>query len=131
MAFNRKAAPMHNIRKQKVESQLKREISMLIMRELKDPRTNKLISVTNVSLTNDIRAAHVYVSVMGDEKDKKGAMAGLKSAAGFIRKEIGEIIQLRYTPEIIFELDETIDEQVRVERLFKTIEEQRAKNDKE
>ncbi len=122
---------MHNIRKQKVESQLKREIGMLIMRELKDPRTNHLISVTNVSLTNDIRAAHVYVSVMGDEKAKKGAMAGLKSAAGFIRKEIGEIIQLRYTPEIIFELDETIDEQVRVEKLFKTIEEQRAKNDKE
>jgi ribosome-binding factor A len=120
---------MKNIRKQKVESQLKREISMIIMQDMKDPRVNRLISVTRVSLTNDIRAAHVYVSVMGGEKDKKGAMAGLKSAAGFIRKEIGERIQLRYIPEIIFELDDTLDEQLRVERIFKTIQEQGKKDE--
>lgn len=102
---------------------------MIIMRDLKDPRVNKLISVTHVSLTNDIRAAHVYVSVMGDDKEKKGAMAGLKNAAGYIRKEIGEIIQLRYTPEIKFELDDTLDEQVRVARIFRTIEEQKKEDE--
>jgi ribosome-binding factor A len=102
---------------------------MIIMREMKDPRVHRLISVTHVSLTNDIRAAHVYVSVMGDDKDKKGAMAGLKNAAGYIRKIVGESITLRYTPEIIFELDESIDEQVRVDRIFKTIEEQAKKDE--
>jgi ribosome-binding factor A len=116
---------VHNIRKAKVESQLKREISLMIMQDIKDPRVRHLISVTGVSLSNDIRIANVYVSVMGDEKAKKGAMAGLNSAAGFVRKEIGERIQLRYTPEVKFELDETLDEQVRVDRLLKTIEDER------
>ena len=116
---------MHSIRKAKVESQLKREISMIIMQDIKDPRVHHLISVTGVSLSNDIRIAHVFVSVMGDEKAKKGAMAGLNSAAGFIRKEIGESIRLRYNPEIKFELDETLDEQMRIERLLKTIEDER------
>jgi ribosome-binding factor A len=120
---------MKNIRKQKVESQLKREISLIIMQDLKDARVHKLISVTRVSLTNDIRAAHVSVSIMGDEKDKKGGMAGLKNAAGFIRKEIGQRIQLRYIPEIIFELDDTLDEQVRMERIFREIEEQGKKDE--
>lgn len=120
---------MKNIRKQKVESQLKREISMIIMRDLKDARVRKLISVTRVSLTNDIRAAHVSVSIMGDEKEKKGAMAGLKSAAGFVRHEIGARIQLRYIPEIIFELDDTLDEQVRMEKIFQTIEQQGKKDE--
>jgi len=119
-----------NIRKQKVESQLKREISMIIMRDMKDPRVNRLITVTGVSLTNDIRIAHVYVSVMGDDKDKKGAMAGLKSAAGFIRKEIGDRIQLRYIPEIKFELDETMDERAKIDRLLLEIHSREQEDEK-
>jgi ribosome-binding factor A len=120
---------MKNIRKQKVESQLKREISLIIMQDLKDSRIHGIISVTRVSMTNDVRAAHVFVSVMGEEKDKKGAMAGLKNAAGFIRREIGQRIELRYTPEIIFELDDTLDEQLRMEQIFKNIEEQEKKDE--
>jgi ribosome-binding factor A len=120
---------MKNIRKQKVESQLKREISMIIMQDLKDSRVHGIISVTRVSMTNDVRAAHVSVSIMGDEKNKKSGMAGLKNAAGYIRKVIGERIQLRYTPEIIFELDDTLDEQVRMERIFRTIEEKEKKDE--
>jgi ribosome-binding factor A len=85
--------------------------------------------VTGVSLSNDIRTANVHVSIMGDEKDKKGGMAGLKNAAGFIRKRIGESIQLRYTPEIVFELDDTLDEQMRMERIFQTIQEQGKKDE--
>jgi ribosome-binding factor A len=122
---------MKSMRKLKVESQMKREISMIIMRDIKDPRAHKLISVTGVSLTNDLRAAHVYVSIMGDDKAKRGGLAGLKSAAGFVRKEIGESMNLQFTPEIIFALDDTLDEQARLEGLFKKIEDQRAKNEQE
>jgi len=113
---------LDNIRKKKVESQLKREISGIIMRDIKDPRV-KMVSVHGVSLTNDLRIAHVYVSVMGDEKEKKRVMAGLKNASGFIRKEIGDRIRIRYNPELKFTIDETIEQQARVMKLLKTIEE--------
>ena len=115
---------MQGVRKKKAESLLKREISGIIMREMKDPRV-KFVTVTGVSLTNDLKAAHVYISVMGGEKEKKGTMAGLKSAAGFVRGRIGESVRLRYNPEIRFELDETLDARDRVEKLLRKIEEGR------
>ena len=120
---------MDNIRKKNVESQLKREISDIIMRELKDPRV-KLVSVNKVSLTNDLRIAHVYVSGIGaDENKKKGSIIRLRNAAGFVRKEIGERVRLRYNPEIKFEIDESVEQIQRVEELLKTIEEEGQQDD--
>ena len=115
---------MQGIRKKKAESLLKREISEIILRELKDPRV-KFVTITGVSLTNDLKAAHVYVSVMGGEKDKKGSMAGLRSAAGFVRGRIGDNVRLRYNPEIKFEIDDTLETRDRIEQLFRKIEESR------
>ncbi len=115
---------MNNIRKQRVESAIKKEISTLILRELKDPRIT-FVSVTHVSLTKDLRIAHVYVSIMGDPEAKEKNMEGLKSAAGFIRKEVGGVIKLRYTPEIIFKIDDTMEERERIMRLLKTIQDER------
>jgi len=115
---------MNNIRKQRVESAIRREISTLILRDLKDPRIG-FVSVTHVSLTNDLRIAHVYVSIMGDNEAKEKSMEGLKSASGFIRKQVGDVIKLRYTPEIIFKLDDTQEERERIMKLLKTIEDER------
>ncbi|MBN2753454.1 MAG: 30S ribosome-binding factor RbfA [Candidatus Goldbacteria bacterium] len=119
---------MQGIRKQKVESLMKREISTIIMREVKDPRVG-FVSVHSVSLTNDLKSAHVYISVMGDEEQKKKSLEGLQKASGFIRGQVGDAIKIRYTPEIIFKLDNSYEERLRVEGLFRQIEEEK-KNDK-
>lgn len=103
---------------------MKREISEIIMRELKDPRV-KLTSVNRVSLTNDLKTAHVYISVIGGEKEKKGSMAGLISAAGFIRREVGARIDLRYNPELRFAMDESAEEQTKILKLIKRIEDEK------
>lgn len=79
------------------------------IRDLKDPRTKKgLVSVTHCDVTGDLRYAKVYISVLGSTEDAKNVMKGLKSAAGFLRREVASIVQLRYAPELIFELDHSI-----------------------
>ena len=104
-------------RTDRISEEIKREISIIIQNELKDPRLAKMISVTSVDVTRDLRYAKVYVSVLGNEDEKRDSCSGLKSAAGYIRREIGRRIQLRYTPEIIFELDDSIERGVYINKL--------------
>jgi len=111
---------MKEIRKQRVESQLRKEISLIIIEDIKDPRI-KFVSVTHASLSNDLRIANVYVRVMGNDEERNNAMQGLVSASGFIRKEIGERMRLRYTPEIKFFFDESLDIQLRIENILREI----------
>ena len=80
-----------------------------IIRELKDTRIPVMTSVVAVSVTNDLSYAKVFVSVMGDEETQKRALQGLKSAAGYVRREVGRRIDIRHTPEIQFELDHSIE----------------------
>ncbi len=94
-------------RTQKINDQLMREISSVI-HSLKDSRIPMMTSVVAVEATNDLRYAKVYVSVMGEADAQKGALAGLNSAAGFMRRELGKRMELRYTPELIFALDNSI-----------------------
>lgn len=102
----------------RISEEMKREISAIIQSELKDPRLSRLISVTNVNVTKDLRYAKVYVSIMGKDEEKKNALEGLKSAAGFIRREVGHRIQLRYTPEVQFELDNSIEHGAYISKLI-------------
>lgn len=102
----------------RISEEMKREISAIIQSELKDPRLSRLISVTNAKVTKDLRYAKVYVSIMGNDEEKKNALEGLKSAAGFIRREVGHRIQLRYTPEIQFELDNSIEHGAYISKLI-------------
>lgn len=102
----------------RISEEMKREISSIIQGELKDPRLSRLISVTNVNVTKDLRYAKVFVSIMGNDEEKKNAIDGLKSAAGFIRREVGHRIQLRYTPEIQFELDNSIEHGAYISKLI-------------
>lgn len=79
------------------------------MRSVKDPRVqNGLVSVMRCEVTNDLRYAKCYISVLGSEEQAKEVMRGLKSASGWLRREVGHRVQLRYAPELVFELDESI-----------------------
>ena len=99
---------MANNRINKINEEVRRELATII-RELKDSRIPLMTSVVAVNVTNDLSYAKCYISVMGDEDVQKKALEGLKSASGFIRREIGRRIDLRHTPEFLFELDHSIE----------------------
>ncbi|MCH5212924.1 MAG: 30S ribosome-binding factor RbfA [Oscillospiraceae bacterium] len=102
----------------RINGEVMRELAGVI-RELKDSRIPLMTSVVAVNVTNDLRYCKAYISVMGDEATKKKAIEGLKSAAGFIRREMGKRVDLRYTPEFIFELDNSIEHGSHIDKLLK------------
>lgn len=102
----------------RISEEMKKEVSAIIQNGLKDPRLPKMVSVMSADVTKDLRYARIYISVLGSEEDKKNALEGLKSAAGFIRREVGHRLQLRYTPELLFELDNSIERGVYITKLI-------------
>jgi ribosome-binding factor A len=92
----------------RIAEEIKRELSGLIGR-LKDPRLPGLVSVLSVEVTKDLRYAKVAVSVLGDDKNKKDASDALKSAAGFLRRELGRSLSIRTIPELLFRIDSSIE----------------------
>ncbi len=91
----------------RINEEIQRELANLI-RTVKDPRVHGLVSITAVETTPDLRFAKVYVSVL-DKSDGKEVLKGLKSAGGYLRRELGRALQLRYTPELHFVEDDSID----------------------
>ena len=106
-------------RTDRISEEMKKELSHIIQNELKDPRLDVMISVVHVDVTNDLSYAKVYVSVLADDDKKNEAIKGLKSAAGFVRKEIGRRMNLRHTPEILFEKDNSIEYGAHMAELIK------------
>ncbi|MBP3633516.1 MAG: 30S ribosome-binding factor RbfA [Oscillospiraceae bacterium] len=105
----------------RINEDLQRELSALI-RTLKDPRVQQsMVSVTKVDATGDLRYAKVYISVLDKDKSKE-TLKGLKSAAGFMRREIGSRLRLRYTPELVFEEDESMAYGARMFDLLRSLE---------
>lgn len=89
-----------------------------LLRAVKDPRVNQgMLSITRVDATGDLRYAKIYVSVLGDV-DEKELKKGLKSASGWLRRELGSSLSLRYTPELIFEIDHSIEHGAEINRLI-------------
>lgn len=109
---------MNKKRLNRISEEIKRVVSELIQREIKDPRINPLTSVTRVEVTNDLSYANIYISVMGKEEDKENTLTGLKSAKGFIRREIGNRIELRHAPEPIFHIDASIEQSLYISKLI-------------
>ena len=107
-------------RTDRISEEVQKHLSDII-RELKDPRIPLMTSVVSVSVTKDLKFAKVYVSVMGDDETKKEAIKGLKSAAGFIRKEIGSRVLLRALPEFHFELDNSIEHGAHINELLQSV----------
>lgn len=96
-------------RTKKLESLIQREVSSLIRKEIKDPRINPLkTTISGVKSSKDLRYVTVYISVMGDKNQAQETMKGFKSARGFIQKKIGDIVSLRFTPELSFKLDDSL-----------------------
>lgn len=102
----------------RIAEEMKKEISNIIQNEVKDPRLPKLISVIAVNVTKDLKFAKVHISVFGNDEEKKNAISALKSAAGFIRREVGHRMQMRYTPELHFELDTSIEHGAYITKLI-------------
>ncbi|WP_163101546.1 30S ribosome-binding factor RbfA [Peribacillus alkalitolerans] len=96
-----------SLRANRVGEQMKKELTEIIGRKIKDPRIG-FVTVTDVRVTGDLQQATVYISVLGNETQKQNSLIGLSKAKGFIRSEIGQRIRLRKTPEITFEFDESI-----------------------
>ena len=99
---------------------IQREVERIIREEVSDPRTDCMFSVTHVDVTRDLRYAKVYISVFEEEK-RKPMMDALKMAAGFIRHGVGQAVQLRYTPELLFELDTSIEYGVHISSLINQV----------
>ena len=109
-------------RSQRVSDEIRRRLTELISRELKDPRVSFLSSITRVEMSPDLRYAKVLVSVMGTPQEKQDSITALKHAAGFLRHELGLDLRLRHVPELQFVLDHSIEEGDRVLRLMREVE---------
>jgi ribosome-binding factor A len=107
-------------RAHRVAEEIKREVSDILRKDLKDPRLAGLglISVTGVDVSRDLRYARIYISVLGDAQEAGQAVNTLKKATGFIRSEIGRRIRLRYTPELTFQADSSIAYGAHINRLL-------------
>ena len=101
----------------RIDEEMKKEISHIITYDLKDPNITGLISVTNVKVSGDLKYAKVYVSML-NAKDNKQVLAALKKSAGFVRTEVAKRINLRTTPEIIFIFDDSIEYGARIDTIL-------------
>ena len=107
-------------RTDRIASEIMREAERIIREDVSDPRTQCMFSITHVDVTRDLRYAKVYVSIYEEDK-REPMMKALKSAAGFIRHNLGRRVQLRYTPELLFELDTTIEYGVHIASLINQV----------
>ena len=108
-------------RTDRINEQLREEISALLIRQIKDPRLEGVISVTRVLTSGDLRSARVYISVMGGQETKKEALAGIQSAASFLRRELRDRINMRHTPFMTYELDDSLEEADQILRVMNKI----------
>lgn len=104
-------------RPERLAEQIKEELSLIIGGEVEDPRLG-YVTVTGAKLTADLRTARVYVSVLGTEEEVKGSLAALKHASGFIRHQLGAVLQIRHTPELHFVYDDADMRAARIEELL-------------
>lgn len=108
----------NSIKNTRVNAEVQHELANLIREGIKDPRIHPMTSVTAVEVAPDLKTCRAYISVMGNEEAKKNTIAGLKSAEGYIRRQLAKNINLRNTPEIRFILDESIEYGVAMSKLI-------------
>lgn len=111
---------MANNRIGRINEEIQRELARLIP-TVKDPRVTGMVSVVAVETTPDLRYAKVFVSVL-DKEDAPQVLKGLKSAAGWLRRELGQNLSLRYTPQLVFALDDSIDKGAHILSILRSIE---------
>jgi ribosome-binding factor A len=104
----------------RVGDQILKEIADLLVTRVRDPRVSG-VTLTGIHLSNDLRHSRIYYSLIGDREDIRKTQAGLDSAKGFIKREIGHRMELKYIPDILFEHDPTLEKGDDLERLFQKI----------
>ncbi|MDF2545886.1 30S ribosome-binding factor RbfA [Anaerosolibacter sp.] len=118
-------------RTNRISEEIKKLVSHLIMNELKDPRLSPLTSVVAVEVTRDLRYANIFISVYGSQDEKENSLKALQNAGGFIRKEIGKSLKLRYTPEPLFKMDQSIEQGMHINELISKVNKKDVVNDHE
>ena len=108
-------------RTERIEEEVKKIAGNIIDRDLKDPRLSGIISVTKVYVSRDLKFCKIFVSMLGT-KDEKEAMDALKSSAGYIRREIGNGIRMHSTPEVKFEMDDSMAYGEKIQSIINTLD---------
>lgn len=108
----------NSVKNIRVNSEVLREMSLIIREDLKDPRIHPMTSVVAVEVTPDLKYCKAYISVLGDEEAVRETLAGLKSGVGYIRRELARRVNLRNTPELTFILDQSIEYGVNMSHLI-------------
>lgn len=111
---------MSKVRTNRVAEQIKKELGIILQREMKDPRVG-FVTVTGVEVTNDLSIAKVYISVMGSPEQQNETLKALDKAQGFLRSELGSRIQMRHIPELQFKIDQSIEYGNKIETLISQI----------
>jgi ribosome-binding factor A len=119
---------MAKIRVSRVGEQIKKEIVDIVRSDVKDPRVG-FVTITGVEASGDLQHATVYVSVLGNDDQRKGTLDALQKATGFIRAEVGRRIRLRRTPELHFKLDTSLDYSTRIGEVLRDIKEGDTRDD--
>ena len=114
-------------RMEKVNNQLRREIAAIILRDVNDPRV-EFVTITHVDVSKDLRNAKVFYSVLGDESNAEKAGEALTKAQGYIRRIVGERLDMRYTPELLFIYDKSLNYTIKIDEALKEIEDDRQEN---
>ena len=111
---------MEGKRSEKVADLIRKEISEMLLKSIKDPRIG-FVTITRVIVSEDCRLAKVYFSVAGTGEEKERSLQGLSSAKGYIRKELGRRVRLRYTPEIVFKFDPSVEYAIHIEEVIRQL----------
>ncbi len=120
----------NNRRVERVAELIKREVSQMLLNGIKDDRVGTgMVSVTDVNVSGDLQHAKIYVSIYGTQEAKAETMAGLKSATGYVRSELGSRVRLRRTPEVMFVEDDSIERGTNVLSLLNRIRNERPVDD--
>ncbi len=108
----------NSVKNTRINGEVLKELSNIIRSEIKDPRINPMTSVESVEVAPDLKTCKAYISVLGDEQSQKDTITGLKSAEGYIRRELARTVNLRNTPEIKFILDQSIEYGINMSKLI-------------
>lgn len=116
-------------RAERVSNLIRNQISKLLLEQVNDPRLSGFISVTKVSTSADLKQAKIYISFLGDSKNKKEILNGFKAATGFFRRELAERMILRSIPELSFEFDDSIEHGAKILKLINQVGSDSAKDE--
>lgn len=109
---------MDKKRLNRVQAEIQRIVSELLIEGLKDPRIDKMTSVSKVELSNDASIATIYFSIYGDNKTKEDTLEALENAKGYIRSRIAKVLEIRQVPELRFKIDESIEYSIEIQEIL-------------